>query len=324
MNANVEIKELSEIKLIGITHIGEFENTSNTYEQLMKWASKKGLLNSSEIKTLTIYHDNPRITQISKVRWSACLIVNENVITDSEIRNISIRKGLYAIGHFEISPNQFEMAWEAMLAWVKINGYLFDEREFFELYHNDNKTHPKQKFITEICVPIKRSENMKTLNSCVQSYKEQLEIGDIQRAYKGLIEYLMGLKTHFANKYSDDFYMGHFNQGYMDISYFTFTPVALRNTKLKIGIGFNHEKMQFGIWLGAQNRQILKKYWEIFKGSNWNKYNISSEVNEGFAIVEYTLVEIPDFDNLKLLTEQIENKALKFIADILDALGEPS
>lgn len=106
----------------------------------------------------------------------------------------------------------------------------------------------------------------------------------------------------------------------MDISYFTFTPTSLRDKKLKIGIGFNHEKMQFGIWLGGRNRQIQKKYWEIFKDSNWDKYTISSEINEGFAIVEYTLVEVPNFDNLKSLTEEIENKAMKFIHDIVEAI----
>lgn len=321
MNTNIEIKELSEINLIGITHIGEFGSIPKTYERLMKWAFEKRILNSSNIETLTIYHDNPRITEVSKVRWSACLVVSTKIETDDEIRNISISKGLYAIGHFEIEPIMFEQAWESVLHWIKNNGYLFDEREYFEVYHNDNRMHPKHKFIADICIPIIKPKNLKTLNIYIQSYKDQLEIGDIKRAYRGLIEYVMDLKTHFANRYSDTFHIGHFHQGYMDITYFTLTPISMRSKKLKIGIGFNHDKMQFGIWLGAQNRQIQKEYWEIFKGSDWNKYNISLEINEGFAIVEYTLVEKPSFDNLKYLTEEIENKAIKFIDDILEAIN---
>lgn len=320
MNTNIEVRELSEINLIGITHIGELESAPKVYERLMKWAFEKGLLNSSNIETLTIYHDNPRITEVSKVRWSACLVVNTKIRPDDEIRNISISKGLYAIGHFEIEPVMFEQAWKSVLQWVKSNGYLFDEREYFEVYHNDNRMHPEHKFIADICIPIIKPKNMKTLNTYIQSYKDQLEKGDIQKAYRELIRYIMNLKTLFTNKYSGTFYIGHFHQGYMDITYFTLTPMSMRNKKLKIGIGFNHEKMQFGIWLGAQNRQIQKEYWEIFKGSDWNKYNISSEINEGFAIVEYTLIEKPDFDNLKSLTEEIEDKAMKFIDEILKAI----
>ena len=162
---------------------------------------------------------------------------------------------------------------------------------------------------------------METLKDYIQTYKTQLEIGDIQKAYQGIIKYMMNLKTHFSKNYSDDYYTGHLYQGYMDISYFTFTPLSLKEQKLKIGIGFNHEKMQFGAWLGGQNREIQKKYWELFKDSDWNKYSISTEINESFAIVEYTLIEKPDFDNLNYLTEEIENKAMKFINDILEVIN---
>lgn len=155
MNAQIEIKELSEIQLIGITHIGEFEKIPNIYEQLIKWAFEKGLLNTHNIRTSTIYHDNPRITEMSKVRWSACLVVNNSINTEGEIRQISISKGHYAVGHFEIEPILFEQAWKTVLTWIKKNGYTFDEREYFELYYGDYKIHPERKFITDICIPIK-------------------------------------------------------------------------------------------------------------------------------------------------------------------------
>lgn len=161
---------------------------------------------------------------------------------------------------------------------------------------------------------------MKTLNDYIQAYKTQLEIGDIQKAFKGIIKYMLGLRTNLANKYSDDFYIGRFSQCYMEMTFFTFTPLSLKEQKLKIGVGFSHEKMQFGAWLGGQNREIQKKYWEIFEGSDWNKYNIPSKVNDGFSIIETVLLDNPDFSDLELLTEQIENKLMVFISDIKEAL----
>lgn len=155
MDASIEIKELPEIKLIGITHIGEFEKTPEVYAQLLKWANENITLDPSKTKLLTIYHDNPRITHMSKVRWSACIIIEKEITADGEIRQISISKGRYAIGHFEIEPIQFEQAWASVLSWVKQNEYQFGDHDYFELYHNDNRTHPEHKFIVDICVPIK-------------------------------------------------------------------------------------------------------------------------------------------------------------------------
>lgn len=158
----------------------------------------------------------------------------------------------------------------------------------------------------------------KTLSQYIKTYKDQLEIGDIQKAYQGLMDYIMSLRTHFVNHYSDHFVVGSIYQGYMDVSYFTITTESLKSKKLKIGIGFNHEKMQFGIWLSGQNRQIQKQYWELFKDSDWNKYHIPETLNEGFAIIEEVLIENPDFDNLESLTEQIETKTIQFVKDITE------
>lgn len=155
MKSKIEVQELPEIKLIGLTHIGEFEQIPSVYERLMKWAFEKRLLNTPNVKTATIYHDNPRITQMSKVRWSACLVIDNNVETEGEIRKISICKGKYVIGHFEIEPALFEKAWETVLVWVKDNGYGFGEHDYFELYYGDLQSHPEHKFVVDICIPVK-------------------------------------------------------------------------------------------------------------------------------------------------------------------------
>ena len=159
------------------------------------------------------------------------------------------------------------------------------------------------------------------LNDHLKEYKKQIEIGHIQKAYRGLMEYIMALRTRFLNEYPDRYIVGGVYPGYMDITYFPFTPKSLKRHKLKIAIVFNHVNFRFEIWLAGQNRQIQKKYWEIFKGSDWNKYNIPETTTEGFSIVDHILVESPDFDDLEALTQQIESEAMKFIREITKVLG---
>ncbi len=156
MNAKIEVKELPEMKLAGITHTGEFDKTPGIYEKLFQWAGDKELLNNPNFKAVTIYHDNPKITQLTKSRWSVCITIDNDIATDGEVRQISIPKGKYAIGHFEITSESFPKAWESMPIWVIENGYKFKDGYYppFEIFHNDYKTHPEQKFIVDICIPI--------------------------------------------------------------------------------------------------------------------------------------------------------------------------
>lgn len=319
MNAQVEIVELQEIKLVGITHIGKFDKIGETYERLIKWAEPNGLL-TQKMKAVTIYHDNPKITKTSKVRLSACITADKETKTDGEIAKVSIQKGIYAIGRFEISVKLFEKAWDSMIIWVTENGYKFRDGDFFEIYQNDNKTHPEKKFIVDICIPIEKSQhtNHQVSIGNLGKSKSKPQTNQTLTDYKRTLNYVKELRLHFTKEYPLRFKVGTIYQGSTDYSYFPIKTEPLKKEKLKFVIIINHQKRQFEICLSGQNKEIRKKYWKIFKGSNWKKYHIPS--TSGLSIIESILVENPDFNNLDLLTEQIETKTMEFINEITDVL----
>ena len=147
-------------------------------------------------------------------------------------------------------------------------------------------------------------------------YRKQLEKGAIQAAYKGLMEYILGLRTHFNNKYPDYYVPGSIYYGYMDMTYFSILPKTLKDRKLKIAIVFLHEAFRFEVWLAGVNKQVQSKYWKLFKESGWDKYHIVSTTEGVDSIVEHILVDDPDFSDLDALTKQIERATLKFIKDV--------
>ncbi|MDY6966020.1 MAG: hypothetical protein SVM80_08655 [Halobacteriota archaeon] len=157
---------------------------------------------------------------------------------------------------------------------------------------------------------------MKSFNEYINEYRKQIDKGDIVEAYKGLMDYIMNLRMHFKNKHPDYFVSGSIYYGYMDMTYFSFTPESLKSRKLKIAIVFIHEKIRFEVWLAGHNKQIQAKYWKLFKESDWSKYRIPSTTKGVDSIIEHTLVDNPDFNDLDTLTEQIEIGALKFIKDV--------
>ena len=74
--------------------------------------------------------------------------------------------------------------------------------------------------------------NMGTFHESMKVYRKQLEEGYIIEAYRGLMEYFQDLRLYFKKKYPDFFVSGIY-YGYMDMTYFSFTPKSLRNNKIK-------------------------------------------------------------------------------------------
>ena len=157
---------------------------------------------------------------------------------------------------------------------------------------------------------------METFNKFMIEYRKQLDRGYIQEAYRGLMDFIMGLRVFFKNKYPEYFVSGNIYYGYMDMTYFSVIPESLKRRKLKIAIVFNHDDFKFEVWLGGYNKKIQNEYWNLFKERGWKKYYIVPSIKGVDSILEYILVDNPDFSDLEYLTKYIEEGTLKFINDI--------
>jgi hypothetical protein len=182
---------------------------------------------------------------------------------------------------------------------------------------------PEYKLPGGILIQSKKEElAMGSFHENMNEYKKQLEKGAVRDAYKGLMEYIMRLRTLFQNKYPDYVVSGSVYYGYMDMTYFSFFPVSLKNRNLKIAIVFVHDTCRFEAWLAGSNKQVQTKYWTLFKESDWKKYHIVPTTQGVDSIVEYVLVNNPDFNDLDTLTKTIETGTLKFIEDIESFLSQ--
>ena len=163
---------------------------------------------------------------------------------------------------------------------------------------------------------------METFQKCINEYRKQLEKGAIQEAYRGLMEYMMGLRTYFMKTYPHYAVSGSIYYGYMDMTYFSVIPKSMKDRKLKIAVVFLHEAFRFEAWLSGVNRQVQSQYWELIKESGWNKYKIVPPAKGVDSILENILVSNPDFTDLDTLTKQIETTVFEFIHDIESFLSK--
>lgn len=160
---------------------------------------------------------------------------------------------------------------------------------------------------------------MDSLNKSIQEYVSQLNKGQIQKAYKGIMTFMSELKAYLERKCSD-YSVSSLYFGYMDMTYFAVTPSALKDWGLKIAIVFMHEECRFELWLAGKNRRIQAELIQTLSRRNIGEYKLS-QVQPGVdSIIEIPIVEQPNFDNPDELKHQIEVKTMKFAEDILAML----
>jgi len=152
MNAEIEIREMPKMDLAYVTSIGP-QNLEIAYGKLMRWAIPQGLMND-QTKMATIYHDSFKVTEASKVRMSAAIMLSKPAKTEGEIGLTSIEAGKCIVGRFEIGLNEFEKSWTGLFLWMNENGYKKADRNPFEIYHNNFNEHPEKKTIADFCIPI--------------------------------------------------------------------------------------------------------------------------------------------------------------------------
>lgn len=157
------------------------------------------------------------------------------------------------------------------------------------------------------------------LNDDMKEYAAQLRLGHIQRAYRGILSFMSDLKGYMESKYPA-YSVGSLYCGYMDMTYFAFTPPSLKDRKLKIAIVFLHETCRFDIWLAAANRKMQADTIALLTTRDLGAFRLSSVGPGVDSIIEASLVEQPDFDDAPTLKSKVEEGTLRFIDDILPLL----
>ena len=154
MNAKIEIKEFAPLKLACVSTIG-VQGISNAYQELLKWAVPKNLLEKENTKIMTIYHDSFKVTAPEKVRMSACISVGEEEKAEGKIHLTTLKPGKCMVAYFEISVADFEKSWSSLFVWMNEQGYQKAEGNPFEIYYNDFREDPNEIAKVDFCIPIR-------------------------------------------------------------------------------------------------------------------------------------------------------------------------
>lgn len=156
---------------------------------------------------------------------------------------------------------------------------------------------------------------MKKLQGSIDEYRKHLESGTIQQAYRGIFGFLSEFRSHMINDHPD-YVASALYPGYMDMSYFAFTPPQLKESKLKVAIVYLHEEGRFEAWLVGVNRKIQALWLERFNHQDIGDYRLSNPGPGVDSIIETILVSNPNFNDPETLMKQMEEHVMVFIKEM--------
>lgn len=139
------------------TYVDFRKESKKMFKEIFNFATENNLIIDDVTKVLTIYHDNPFITNEKNLKTSVAMTIPHDVKVTEE-GNICIMEfsGRYAVLHFEIALHEYDKAWKyAYKDWLLKNVDVKPRDAFpFELYVNEPPKNFKDTSLTDIYIPI--------------------------------------------------------------------------------------------------------------------------------------------------------------------------
>lgn len=156
---NVEIISV-DLRVIYLRYTGTYQGLAfampGMMERLFSFAVSNNLLEPEKMKILSVYHDNPEMTDETQLRTSLCISIPKGIpVTESnDIGGMEIT-GKYAVGHFDLMQNEYANAWQYMFGeWLPGSGQKPRDTFPFEVYLNDPAVSPDGKQLVDIYLPV--------------------------------------------------------------------------------------------------------------------------------------------------------------------------
>jgi AraC family transcriptional regulator len=150
----VRFENRRPVRVAFVRHVGPYRECGAAWERLCKFAAQQGWF-SPDILRIGISHDEPEVTEPNKLRYDACLTLNDQFKATGEIGVQEIPGGQYAIVTHRGPYDTLEETYRRLFReWVPTSGRELSSAPCFEVYHNDPTTTRPEDLVTDIYVPL--------------------------------------------------------------------------------------------------------------------------------------------------------------------------
>jgi AraC family transcriptional regulator len=150
----VEIKNMHEIRAIGVRHVGPYSQISEAFGRLGQIAGRAGLLRDKPTM-IAIYHDDPEVTPERELRSDAAIAVPEAAPVPEGTVEQRFPAGRYACTVHEGPYERLGDTWARFMGqWLPESGHRIAGPTGYEIYLNTPTDVPKDQLRTELYVQL--------------------------------------------------------------------------------------------------------------------------------------------------------------------------
>lgn len=150
----VRIEEVDAMRVAFVRKTGPYNECGEAWSKLCSWAGPRGLLRMGA-KYIGVGHDDPQVTPPDKIRYDACVTVDETINGEGEIGIQTVGGGEYAVTIHKGPYENLEATYaELMGKWLPRSGRQIGGNPCFEMYLNDPDSTPPDELLTGIYISL--------------------------------------------------------------------------------------------------------------------------------------------------------------------------
>ncbi|MFA5265418.1 MAG: AraC family transcriptional regulator [Opitutaceae bacterium] len=151
---NVVIESIPPARVAFIRHIGPYAECGKAWDKLCTWLGKEGLLGPG-CRLIGVSYDDPEITPPHKIRYDACVTVDDTFRPVGKIGVQTIAGGEYArFTHVGSYDKLNETYGRIFGQWLPRSGHRLRKLPCFDVYLNSPENTPVSELLTDIYIPI--------------------------------------------------------------------------------------------------------------------------------------------------------------------------
>jgi AraC family transcriptional regulator len=153
-NMDVIIEQLPPARVAYIRHIGPYHSCGATWDRLCAWMGKEGYLGPG-CRFIGISYDDPDGTPADKIRYDACVTVDQSFRPVDDIGVQTLAGGEYARVTHHGAYDDLKKVYAALLGqWLPRSGRTMRDLPCFEVYLNDPFSTEPEDLLTDIHLPL--------------------------------------------------------------------------------------------------------------------------------------------------------------------------
>ena len=150
----VKIEHREPVRVAFMRHVGPYGEVGATWDKFLPVLGKDGWLGGDSL-ILGLCHDDPEVTPPDKIRYDACVTVDEGFQPSGDIGVQVIPGGEYAVTTHFGSYDKLGETYTALLGqWLPRSGRELRSTPCFEVYLNDPQSTEPEDLITDIYAPL--------------------------------------------------------------------------------------------------------------------------------------------------------------------------